>query len=162
MPFASMFRASPSPVPSFSISQPPPLKGAGVAMKSATSSKRPIAPLKSTSNSSERTDRSVEIDLSGVALAPGQGPPPVPLLQNDVDMSTTRNNSPGAWSRQVSWPDQALNGVAPKSMHEKRAMSNFEEISPWSFQGNDSVGLSRPKARSRQVGSSINIQMTKE
>lgn len=103
-------------------------------------------------------ERSVEIDLSGVALAPGQGPPPVPLLRNDVDMDTNsgnaaRSNSPGAWNRQLSWPEQALNGVAPKSMHEKRALSNFEEISPWSFQGSDGIGSSRPKARSRQVRS---------
>lgn len=108
---------------------------------------RPLAPLQTSSYSSDRSNRSVDIDLTGVALAPG--PPPVPLNRHDVDTET--NTTPGL-DRQLSWQEEALNNSAgPKSnIQEKRAMSNFEEISPWSFQSNEGAASTRPK-RSRQV-----------
>lgn len=99
----------------------------------SVSSRRPIS----------KSSQSVEIDLSDVALAPG--PPPM-ALRNDLHND---DNQSIRWEeRQGSWPEEG-GGGAGSSMQDKRSLSQFEEISPWNFQGNEPG--SRPKARSRQV-----------
>lgn len=90
--------------------------------------------------------QSVEIDLSDVALAPG--PPPMPLRN---DKHNDDNQSTGWEERQGSWPDEPTGS----SSQDQRNLSQFEKISPWSFQGSEPG--TRPKARSRQV-SKCNVE----
>jgi hypothetical protein len=96
--------------------------------------------------SAVQEDQSVEIDISDVALAPGEGEPPVPL-KGDGERKSTPDSR--AWSQQDGWTESAINNAYLQSPLGSTNVSQFEEISPWSFQEGDRGSWS--KARTRQV-----------
>ena len=100
-------------------------------------------PYTPSSVSAEQGAQSVEIDLSDVALAPDEGPPPVPLTSKDGPESS-------GVPRQDTWSEGLRSSSSAKCLSTKGSLSQFEEISPWHFQESDGSG-SWSKSRSRQV-----------
>ncbi|UZJ52491.1 hypothetical protein CBS101457_001811 [Exobasidium rhododendri] len=86
--------------------------------------------------------QSVEIDISDVALAPDEGPPPIPLKGVNLE--------PPVWSGRNSVAEVDQNRNGSKTLSAKGSISQFSEISPWQLQESEGTGAWPASARSRQ------------
>jgi len=106
-------------------------------------------PLSSPTISAVQGSQSVEIDISDVALAPGEGPPPIPL-RGGGDISKDAMVSPDVNRQDHRMSESTTNSAGNQGLSARGSNSQVEEISPWNFQDTDGGG-SWSTSRSRQV-----------